>query len=66
MPAKHIAGFVLVAILQVAPPRRTEGRMSAVMGAVQWAERLPQQQRAFYTAGARQALKSDRRRDQDN
>ena len=43
MPAKHIAGFVLVAILQLAPPRRTEGRMSAVMDRCPVAERFPQQ-----------------------
>jgi len=66
MPAKHIAGFVLVAILQEAPPRRTEGRKSAVMGRCPVGGAFPPAQRAFYTAGARQALKSDRRRDQDN
>jgi hypothetical protein len=66
MPAKHIAGFVLVAILQEAPPRRTEGRCALPWPPVQWAERFPHQQRAFDTAGARQTSKSDRRPDQDN
>jgi hypothetical protein len=55
---RHIASSV---------PKANRGQdVRSSWTAVQWAERFRQQQRAFYTAGARQALKSDRRRDQDN